>query len=163
MASVTVLLTGFVDVGGSRPHIRWQGGFPVGSVFALDGFDLDITEIRLEYSDSFNGEVTISSSQFHNDRFTADFEATGRVIFTSSDGEVLEVSLATMAEPYIWIPTNSAEVSAFALHVRDLPGADPARFNTTLTLTDEHLPRHPSGSDAHRHRHHHYRRGHRPR
>ena len=37
-----------------------------------------------------------------------------------------------MSEPYTWTPTNSADVIAFANHVRTL-----ADNNATLTLTDD--------------------------
>ena len=61
------------------------------------------------------------------------FEATGRIIFEASDGETLEViANADMTEPYQWVPTNSAEVIAFANHVRGLTD-----HNATLTLTDD--------------------------
>ena len=69
-----------------------------------------------------------------NNRFTAAFETSGLIIFEASDGEMLEVMIANadISEPYSWTPTNSAEVVAFANHVRGLTDQ-----NATLTLTDE--------------------------
>ena len=79
----------------------------------------------------WQGRPTILSG---NNGFTAEFEATGRIIFEASDGEMLEVMIANadMTEPYNWTPTNSAEVIAFANHVRGLTDQ-----NATLTLTDD--------------------------
>ena len=68
----------------------------------------------------------------------------GRIIFTASDGGILEVQIADadMTEPYDWIPTNSAEVIAFAIHVRGL-----ANTTTTLTLVDSFPPEANAGPD----------------
>ena len=74
-----------------------------------------------------------------NNRFTPEFESTGRIILEASDGETLEIQIADadMTEPYLWTPSNSAEVIAFANHVRGLADGD-----ATLTLTDD-----PSSTD----------------
>ena len=79
------------------------------------------------------GQVTLEIDGTNN-RFTSAFEATGRIIFEASDGEMLEVMIADadMSEPYIWNPTNSSEVVAFATHVQGL-----SDHNATLTLTDD--------------------------
>ena len=68
-----------------------------------------------------------------NNRLTAAFEASGLLTFEASDGETLEVMIADadMSEPYTWTPTNSAEVVAFALHVKGLTDQD-----AMLTLSD---------------------------
>ena len=42
------------------------------------------------------------------------------------------IANADMSEPYQWTPVNSAEVIAFANHVRSLTD-----HNATLTLTDD--------------------------
>ena len=44
----------------------------------------------------------------------------------------MQIADADMTEPYVWTPTNSAEVIAFANHVRGLTDQ-----NATLTLTDD--------------------------
>ena len=69
-----------------------------------------------------------------NNRFTTAFEATGRIIIAASDGETLEVTIANadMTEPYVWVPSNGAEVITFINHVRGLTDN-----NATLTLTDD--------------------------
>ena len=86
----------------------------------------------LRYGTASAGQVALNLLGTNN-RFTPAFEATGRIIFTASDGEILEVTIgnADMDEPYVWTPTNSAEVAAFANHVRGLTD-----HNATLTLTD---------------------------
>ena len=52
------------------------------------------------------------------------------------------IANADMTEPYAWIPTNSAEVIAFANHVRGL-----ADHSATMTLTDDPATAAPSFAD----------------
>ena len=130
MASVTVNLTGYSDF---ISTVFWFDAVSLGSTFALDGNPQSLTSVELVYAGSSDGRVTLRIDG-DNNRFTAAFEATGRIIFEASDGETLEVTIgnADMAEPYSWTPTNSADVIAFANHVRGLTDQ-----NATLTLTDE--------------------------
>ena len=130
MASVTVALTGYADNG---QFIFWQDDVSIGSTFARDGGVQILDTIGFGYGPFVGGDATVNLTTA-NDRFTAAFEATGRIIVTASDGETLEVTIADadMSEPYSWTPTNSAEVLTFANHVRGLTDR-----NATLTLTDD--------------------------
>ena len=129
MASVTVNLTGYLVF---TNYIRWSNNVDLGSVFSLDTFSQELNFADLN-EDVPAGRVSLSIVGFNN-RFTPEFEATGRIIFEASDGEMLEVSIANadMTETYAWTPTNSAEVVAFVAHVKSL-----SDNNATLTLTDE--------------------------
>ena len=129
MASVTVNLTGYQEF---TNYIRWPDNVVLGAAFAADGQSQTLNFADLN-EDVPAGRVSLSIVGF-NRRFTPEFEAAGRIIFEASDGELLEVSIADadMTETYAWVPTNSAEVIAFVLHVRGLTDGD-----ATLTLTDE--------------------------
>ena len=131
MASVTVALTGYFSI---ATLIAWNDDVSLGTTFDADGIGQTLSQPSLRDS----GEVSISIVGTNN-RFTPAFEASGRLIFEASDGETLEVMLtgADVTEPYLWTPTNSAEVIAFANHVRGLTD-----HNATLTLTDD-----PPGTD----------------
>ena len=132
MASVSVALTGYFDFG---TGIVWVDTQNLGSTFSASGSDQELQQLILEYGGSNPGQVLISLTAT-NDRFTPEFEETGRLIFTSSDGMTLEVMIANadISEPYNWVPTNSAEVIAFANHIGTLANSD-----ATLTLSDEPL------------------------
>ena len=130
MASVTVNLTGYTD----QPTfdlIQWSDTASLGSLFSLDGGNQTLSQATQLHTD--DGAVAISLIGT-NDRFTVEFEATGRIIFESSDGETLEVTIgnADMSEPYRWIPSNSAEVITFAQHIRGLTDN-----SISLTFTDD--------------------------
>ena len=129
MATVTVVLSPYSETANLN-IIRWLNDVSLGSTFAADGNNQTLNNVTLNY---VTGEVRITISGINN-RFTSAFEATGRIIFTASDGELLEVMIANvdMTEPYDWTPTNSAEVIAFANHVRGLTDR-----NATLTLTND--------------------------
>ena len=105
----------------------------LGPTFAADGVGQTLGQTVMYFDGTTAGTVNLSMTD-DNDRFTAAFEATGRLIFEASDGETLEITIGgvDMAEPYNWIPTNSAEVIAFANHVLTL-----ADTSVTLTLKDE--------------------------
>ena len=70
------------------------------------------------------------------------------------------IANADMVEPYLWLPSNSAQVIAFANHVRGL-----VDHNATLTLTDDPATVAPAFADdtgdaqildaEHRHSFHH--------
>ena len=141
MASVTVNLTGYFDNG--LGTIAWNDDVVIGSTFDMFGSSQTLTQVRLFYSGGNVGQVNISIIGVNN-RFTAEFEANGRIIFAASDGELLEVMIANadMTEEYFWEPTNSTEVIAFANHVRTLTDQ-----NATLTLTDDPPTFAPSFTD----------------
>ena len=126
--TVTVDLTGVSEF---TSFIRWDDNVSLGTTFAADGTEQTLTSVRL-YDGSPSGQVFISIIGTNN-RFTPEFEATGRIIFEASDGETVEVMLADadMSEPYQWVPSNSSEVADFAAHVRGLSDQ-----SATLTLTD---------------------------
>ena len=126
MASVTVNLTGYFEIVGAR--VQWDDDVLLGSAFSAEGNPQTLDQIQL-YD---NGNAAISIVGINN-RFTPVFEATGRIIVEASDGEALEIMIANadMTEVYFWTPTNSAEVTAFAIHVRGLTD-----HNATFTLTD---------------------------
>ena len=126
--SVMVALTGLQEF---TNYIRWPDNVDLGSVFSLDGFAQELNFVDLN-NDVPAGRVSLSIVGFNN-RFTAEFEATGRIIFEASDGEMLEVQIADadMTETYAWTPTNSAEVVAFVAHVRGLSDQ-----SATLTLSE---------------------------
>ena len=113
-------------------YIRWSTNVDLGATFSLDTFSQELNFADLN-EDVPAGRVSLSIVGFNN-RFTPEFEATGRIIFEASDGEMLEVTIANadMTETYAWTPTNSAEVVAFVAHVKSL-----SDNNATLTLTDE--------------------------
>ena len=126
--SVTVPLTGLQEF---TNYIRWPDNVALGSTFAADGTDQTINFVDLN-NNSPAGRVSLAIVGF-NRRFTTAFEATGRIIFEASDGEMLEVQIANadMTETYAWTPTNSAEVVAFVAHVKGLTDQD-----ATLTLSE---------------------------
>ncbi len=130
MASVTVALTGY---GFTINLARWSDHISVGYTFAANNQTQTIEQLDLYKAGSSSGTVHIFIIGSNN-TFTPAFEATGRIIFTASDGEILEIMIANadMTEEYRWIPTNSAEVIAFANHVHGLTNRD-----VTLTLTDD--------------------------
>ena len=84
-------------------------------MFSSDGTEQTLNNVQIQFS---NGAVGIALSGTNN-RFTPEFEATGRIIIEASDGETLEIQIANadMTEPYEWVPSNSTEVIAFANHV----------------------------------------------
>ena len=128
--SVTVPLTGesvFDD------YIRWSDDYSLGSLFAANGLKSRFLSLVDLNNANPPGRVRISITGTNN-RFTPEFEATGRFTFTASDGESVTVVLANadMTEIYQWTPTNSAEVVAFVLHVKSLTDQ-----TGTLTLTGE--------------------------
>ena len=127
--SVTVPLTGesvFDD------YIRWSDNYSLGSLFDANGEEQVLSLVDLNNANP-PGLVRISITGTNN-RFTPEFEATGRFTFTASDGESVTVVLANadMTEIYQWTPTNSAEVVAFVLHVKGLTDQ-----TGTITLTGE--------------------------
>ena len=134
MATVTVALTGALHAG---TIIQWPDNVSLGTTF--DGgtpqFEQTLSEVRVTNT----GGVLIGLQLF-NDRFTPEFETSGRFIFTSSDGMVLEVvgTGGDITEAYSWTPTNSDQVIAFYNHILTLDAGD-AR-NATLTLTDDPPP-----------------------
>ena len=127
--SVTVPLTGesvFDD------YIRWSDNYSLGSLFDANGEEQELSLVDLNNANP-PGRVRISITGTNN-RFTPEFEASGRFTFTASDGESVTVMLANadMTEIYQWTPANSAEVTAFVLHVKGL-----ADQTGTITLTGE--------------------------
>ena len=119
--SVTVPLTGesvFDD------YIRWSDNYSLGSLFDANGEEQVLSLVDLNNAGP-PGLVRISITGTNN-RFTPEFEATGRFTFTASDGESVTVVLANadMTEIYQWTPANSAEVVAFVLHVKSLTRPD---------------------------------------
>ena len=133
MASVTVNLTGFEEI--TAGAATWQDNVSLGSTFSdLNGEEQILQAFAIVAQGANAGMVQISITGAINDRFTAAFEATGRIIVEASDGEMLEVMIANadMSETYFWTPTNSAEVIAFTTHVIGLTDR-----NATLTLTDD--------------------------
>ena len=126
MASITVDLGAGVYVSN---RIIWFQSSDLGPIFDANDEDQELSQVAI-YTTGF---VTVSITGGNN-RFTPEFEATGRFIFEASDGEMLEITIgnADMSEQYGWTPTNSVEVIAFANHVRGLTDK-----TATLTLTDE--------------------------
>ena len=126
--SVTVPLTG---LSAFTNYIRWSDNQSLGSTFDANDAEQILTTLDLN-NDGPAGQVFISIIGSNN-RFTPAFEATGRIIFEASDGEILEVMIADadMSEAYTWVPTNGAEVVAFVLHIKDLTDQD-----ATLTLSE---------------------------
>ena len=113
----------------STTRIRWREDVSLGTIFAGDGLEQTLNQFAMYDV----GRVQIALTAL-NHRFTAAFEATGRFIVTASDGETVEFLLANadLTETYDWTPDNSAEITAFVAHVRNLTD-----FDATLTLTDE--------------------------
>ena len=134
MASVTVNLTGYIL---ELSIISWDDDVFLGSTFSADGTNQTLISVLLYGSASaLPGTAHLSIAGSSKD-FTPEFEATGRIIFTASDGEMLEIAIANadMVEPYTWLPTNSLAVGAFADHIQGLTDQ-----NATLTLTDDLAP-----------------------
>ena len=119
--SVTVPLT---DESVFDSYIRWSDNYSLGSLFDANGEEQILSLVDLNNANPA-GQVRISITGTNN-RFTPEFEATGRFTFTASDGESVTVVLANadMTEIYQWTPTNSAEVVAFVLHVKTLVRPD---------------------------------------
>ena len=126
MASVTVDLGAGVFV---TNRMIWFQSSDLGPIFDANNEDQELSQVAIFTT----GLVTVSITGGNN-RFTPEFEATGRFIFEASDGEMLEITIgnADMSEQYQWTPTNAVEVIAFVNHVRAL-----ADKTATLTLTDE--------------------------
>ena len=140
MASVTVPLTSYLNEPVSS-QITWSDNQPIGSDFALDGVAQIIDHVALRYNATGFSFIRLVGT---NNRFTTAFEASGRIIFTASDGETLElVGLGgDMSEPYNWQASNFAEAIIFANHIRGLTDHD-----ATLTLTDDPDTNAPSFTD----------------
>ena len=130
MASVTVPMTGYSAGSGLA---RWSDDVLLGATFDLGGQPQTFSQLSLGYQGAFVGRISLVLLGI-DDRFTAAFVASGRIIIEASDGELLEVMIADadMSEPYTWIPANSGDVTAFANHVQGLTD-----HNATLTLTDD--------------------------
>ena len=128
-ASVTVNLGAGLSIGN---RIIWAQNVDLGATFDADGMEQELSQTDLYYSGGNAGRVILSISG-QNNRFTSAFEATGQILFESSDGEVLEITIgnADVTEPYDWTPVNSAEVIAFGVHVAALTDR-----SVTLTLTN---------------------------
>ena len=94
MASVTVNLTG---VQHATDRLTWLDDVSLGSIFSFDGDNIGLSHFAVYDL----GNVAIGLTGI-GDRFTTAFEATGRIIAMSSDGETLEVMIANadMTEPY---------------------------------------------------------------
>ena len=133
MASVTVALTGYIETG---QDIQWLDNASLGSTFDDNNQAQTLDFCQLFHSGFFAGRVALELVGV-NRQFTPAFEASGRIIFEASDGEILEVQIADAdtSEPYFWLPANSAEVITFANHVRGLTNRD-----ATLTLADNFPP-----------------------
>ena len=127
MATVTVPLTGVLFLG---TITRWPDNQSLGAAFSATGVVQTLGSVEFNRIDP--GRVNISIWGF-NHGFTPTFEFNGRIIFTASDGETLEVTIGgvDLMEPYSWIPANAAEVVAFDTHFRGLTDQ-----TATLTLTD---------------------------
>lgn len=63
------------------------------------------------------------------------WETQGSVLLTASDGQGVNVRAGDDSEPYIWTPSNIAEVNDFANHLAGLTDR-----TVTLTLTDNARP-----------------------
>ena len=130
MATVTVDLGAPV---GLSSRIIWTQVVDLGPTFDADGVGQSLNQLSITFSGGNAGLIGLSISGVGN-RFTPAFEASGRIIFEASDGEILEVTIggADTSEPYSWTPANSTDVIAFAIHIDGL-----ADQTTTLTLTDD--------------------------
>ena len=115
----------------STLFLGWQDNVSLGTAFSRSGAEQTLNVASLAFGGSIAGDVSLDIFD-NNRRFTAEFESTGRITFTASDGRTLTVMIADadMTEPYQWNPTNSAEVVSFANHIMGL-----ADKNATLTLT----------------------------
>ena len=98
---------------------------------ATEGVDQALSHVRISLGFPADGQVQLELVGSQAD-FTPAFEAAGILTFEASDGETLAVMIANADtdEPYTWIPSNSAEVVAFANHLMGLTDK-----STTLTLT----------------------------
>ena len=125
-STVTVNLTGYTA---TATQIRWDDNVALPPTFDDNGANQTLSQVILRSTNAVS--ISILGT---NRRWTPEFEATGRIIFTASDGETLEVMIANadMTEPYAWFPTNGQEITLFVAHVRAL-----ADHDATLTLTDE--------------------------
>ena len=132
MASITVDLGAPV---GLSSRIVWTQVIDIGPTFDADGVGQSINQLSITFSGGNAGLIGLSISGVGN-RFTPAFEASGRLIFEASDGEILEVTIggADTSEPYSWTPANSADAVAFAIHIDGLTDR-----TATLTLTDDPL------------------------
>ena len=74
--------------------------------------------------------------------FTDDFEESGIFTLTSGDNCLAITGIPDTEEPYVWTPSNTAEVRAFVTAVLAMPLA---RRTGTLTLS---LPSAPAGPDV---------------
>ena len=81
MASVTVNLSGYVT---SINIVRWNDDVSLGTTFSLDGGSQTASQIQLNNANPPGNVYLLLGGT--NDRFTAAFEATGRIIFEASDG-----------------------------------------------------------------------------
>ena len=144
MASVIIPLR---DFGSGVVNIQWIDDVAFENTFALSGNSQRFDSLRLFDESQISPQITAGQVALSliagNDRFTAAFEATGRIIIEASDGETLEVMIADadMTEPYSWVPTNPNEVIAFVTHVRALTDKD-----ATMTLTDDPIGPPPFGA-----------------
>ena len=96
----------------SNFFLRWTATIDraIDAVFFSDGTSRNIEDLRLWGN---TGQVAIRISSGNYD-FTSDFEASGAMTLTASNGsELILVGITDPTEPYTWIPSNSDEVMAF--------------------------------------------------
>ena len=84
--------------------------------------------VRLRFASNLTENINNA-----NDDLSSAFEANGSVTITvGSESVTVSLAGADTTEPYVFTPTNSAEVTAFATAVRALPGDQSA----TLVIRD---------------------------
>ena len=79
MATVTVALTGYTA---TATHIRWDDNVALPPTFDINGANQTLSQVILRSTNAVS--ISILGT---NRRWTPEFEATGRIIFTASDGE----------------------------------------------------------------------------
>ena len=124
-----VNLTGYFNVLSS--FMGWEDNVSLGNAFSSNGAEQTLDELRLHHSGPAAGRVEVRLAPGTVD-FTAAFEGTGTFTITASSGQTLAVQIANadMDLPYVWTPTNSSAVIAFANHVIGL-----SNRNATLVLS----------------------------
>ena len=160
MAEVTVTLPDSEYENFPGNYVDWQllSGRPsLGMTLSEDSAaELYLGQVRLFDSGvvGLNIEDSSSGGFSGSDDLSTQMEQNGTITFTASDGETLVVTgISDSTDPYSWTPTNSAEVIAFANHIRGLFSAGQrgltVTFNdnvpTTPDLTVDTPTRSPSG------------------
>ena len=143
--TVTLPSSGVGVFGGVQAQVQLKQGQTtphpsLGTALALDNTNaIFLRRLLLHRSGSvFPGQIQLNLADAPDagfatgDDFSDAMEANGTITIVASDGETLVVTgISDSTEPYLWVPSNGAEVAAFADHIAGLTDR-----SVTVTFND---------------------------